>query len=272
MIQRLMNSLERRRRDAHHRELYSKYREFTMISPDRHKSNLEIVDRFKDVEGAVVECGVWRGGMIASIAEILGDARSYYLFDSFEGLPPAGELDGEKAKEYQKDVDAPDYYDNCAAEIGFAEVAMKMAGACDVTLVKGWFENTVGVTEIRRHRKTDSENLGESATGSLVSTPSTYIADSSSSTETRSPSDSQSIAVLRLDGDWYDSTMVCLNNLYDKVVPGGVIILDDYDYWEGCTRAVHDFLSARKLPVRVQEWMNSEVHYFVKTPVKGALR
>jgi len=256
MIERLMNSLERRRRDARDRALFEKYREFTMISPARHKANLEIIERFRAIDGAVVECGVWRGGMIASVAEMLGDSRPYYLFDSFEGLPPAGELDGEKAKEYQKDVGAPDYYDNCTAEMKFAESAMKMSGASDVTLVKGWFENTVGVTEIRRHRKTDAENVGESKN------------DSSSSFF----SDSESIAVLRLDGDWYDSTMVCLENLYDKVVPGGVIVLDDYDYWEGCTRAVHDFFSKRKLPVRIQEWMNSEVHYFVKTPVKGSLR
>lgn len=41
-----------------------------------------------------MECGVWRGGMIASISEILGNNREYYLFDSFEGLPQAKEIDG----------------------------------------------------------------------------------------------------------------------------------------------------------------------------------
>ena len=49
------------------------------------------------------------------------------------------------------------------------------------------------------------------------------------------------IAILRLDGDWYDSTFQCLTHLYHWVAPGGVIIVDDYYAWEGCARAVHDF-------------------------------
>jgi len=240
MIGRILNSLERRRRDARHRALYAKYREHTMISPERHKVNLEIIEKFSGVDGAVVECGVWRGGMIASIAETLGDSRSYYLFDSFEGLPPAGELDGEKAKEYQADVDAPYYFDNCAAEMSFAEAAMKMSGASDVHFIKGWFDKTTGTTQI--------VNRGNGVVSSGASVG----------------NGAENIAVLRLDGDWYESTKVCLDNLFDKVAPGGIVIFDDYDYWEGCTRAVHDFLSERKLPIRVREWMNSGVHHLVK--------
>ncbi len=59
------------------------------------------------------------------------------------------------------------------------------------------------------------------------------------------------IAVLRLDGDWYDSTRECLENLYDGVSPGGFVILDDYGYWEGFRRAVDEFLSARRLAVEI---------------------
>ena len=55
------------------------------------------------------------------------------------------------------------------------------------------------------------------------------------------------IAILRMDGDFYESTMDTLNNLYDPVVPGGVIIIDDYYYWQGARMAVHDFLSQHKL-------------------------
>ena len=36
------------------------------------------------------------------------------------------------------------------------------------------------------------------------------------------------IAILRLDGDWYASTKICLDYLFDKVVKGGVVIIDDY--------------------------------------------
>jgi hypothetical protein len=56
------------------------------------------------------------------------------------------------------------------------------------------------------------------------------------------------IGVLRLDGDWYDSTMVVLERLYDAVAPGGLVIIDDYYVWPGCSQAVHDFLSDRGSP------------------------
>ena len=55
------------------------------------------------------------------------------------------------------------------------------------------------------------------------------------------------IAVLRLDGDWYDSTRVCLENLYPQVAPGGIVIIDDYYNWDGCARAVNEFLADSRL-------------------------
>ena len=57
----------------------------------------------------------------------------------------------------------------------------------------------------------------------------------------------QSIAVLRLDGDLYKSTIDPLNYLYDRVSPGGWIIVDDYECFEACKRATQDFLRSRKL-------------------------
>jgi O-methyltransferase len=50
------------------------------------------------------------------------------------------------------------------------------------------------------------------------------------------------IAVLHLDADWYESTKVCLEQLYDLVVPGGVVAVDDYFHWRGCAQAVDEFL------------------------------
>ena len=50
------------------------------------------------------------------------------------------------------------------------------------------------------------------------------------------------IAVLRLDTDWYESTKHELDTFYDSVVPGGVVIIDDYGHWKGCKKAVDEFL------------------------------
>lgn len=55
------------------------------------------------------------------------------------------------------------------------------------------------------------------------------------------------IAVLHLDGDWYESTKVCLKYLYDKVVPGGIIQIDDYGHWAGCRKAFDEFCHSRSL-------------------------
>jgi hypothetical protein len=49
------------------------------------------------------------------------------------------------------------------------------------------------------------------------------------------------IALLHLDGDYYDSTMLVLTELYPQVVPGGVLAIDDYQHWLGCRRAVDEF-------------------------------
>jgi len=54
-----------------------------------------------------------------------------------------------------------------------------------------------------------------------------------------------SIAVLHIDGDWYQSVKACLESLYNRVVPGGVIQLDDYGYWRGARKAVDEFLKSR---------------------------
>ena len=71
------------------------------------------------------------------------------------------------------------------------------------------------------------------------------------------------IAILRADGDWYESTIDTLTNLYPHVVKGGLIIFDDYYYWDGCAKAVHDFLSKKDLRDRIYQ-CNDLYAYIVK--------
>lgn len=56
-----------------------------------------------------------------------------------------------------------------------------------------------------------------------------------------------SIALLHIDADWYDSVKLCLERFYDYVRPGGFIAIDDYGHWEGCRKAVDEFMEARKI-------------------------
>jgi predicted O-methyltransferase YrrM len=53
------------------------------------------------------------------------------------------------------------------------------------------------------------------------------------------------VAFAHLDGDWYESTMTCLRRITPHLVPGGRIVLDDYDHWSGCRMAVDEFFENR---------------------------
>jgi O-methyltransferase len=50
--------------------------------------------------------------------------------------------------------------------------------------------------------------------------------------------------------------MICLERLFDYVAVGGLVVLDDYHTWDGCSRAVHDFLSKRKAAERLRHINN----------------
>jgi O-methyltransferase len=190
------------------RRTFRKYKAFTMVPENVYIGNLQIASKVKDIPGAIVECGTWRGGMIAGIADVLGGSRHYRLFDSYEGLPPAKEIDGEAALAWQRDTSGGMYHDNCRASEEEARQAMSLSVATDFTIVKGWFQHTLSKTDVGP------------------------------------------IALLRMDADWYDSTKQILDNLADRVVPGGLIIVDDYYVYEGCTRAVNESAAIRNWMIR----------------------
>lgn len=145
---------------------------------------------------------------------LLGPDRAYYLYDSFQGLPPATEHDalpdGYSAILWQEDLKKPEWQGktglgNLAVDVTFVREAMRLSGVHNYKIVPGWFKDTLP-----------------------------YY-------------DGGPIAILRMDGDFYELLMDTLNNLYSKVVPGGIIIIDDYYYWQGAIKAVHDFLSQHDL-------------------------
>lgn len=215
-LRKVTSEMKQEERDLQlHQNLYQKYKDFTMIPEREFVDNLKICRGGIHVEGVIVECGVWRGGMSAAMAEVLGGERTYFLFDSFEGLPDAKEIDGNQAIAWQADKTSLGYYNNCQAEEEYAHKAMQMAMIKNYHTKRGWFSETLPLFPKK-----------------------------------------EKIALLRLDGDWYDSTMDCLVNLFDKVVPGGIVIIDDYYMWDGCSKAVHDFLSTNKRAERISRSSN----------------
>ncbi|MFO0700112.1 MAG: TylF/MycF/NovP-related O-methyltransferase [Nitrospira sp.] len=185
------------------------------------------------VSGVLVECGVWRGG--SSMAMLLAQQAAFgrverpvYMLDSFQGLPPVTAKDGPLASQWQQGGDPQNFLNNCRAareELDHALARMDFVPG-EYKIVEGWFEQTVPRVA-----------------------------------EEISPN---SIALLRLDGDWYDSTRCCLDALMPMVSEGGVVIIDDYYAWDGCARAVHDYLSSCDVAYRIRsipQWYGA---YFIK--------
>lgn len=171
------------------------------------------------LKGAIVECGVARGGssaMMALISEKYNGDRSYWLFDTFEGLPPPSEKDNHVDGRYMsKDKRASIVSEGyCLGTIDEVEALLfnKLKLPKEkFSLIKGLFQDTL---------VKQKDKIGD-------------------------------IAVLRLDGDWYDSTMCCLENLWDNLVAGGIVIMDDYVSVPSCKKATHDFLDARGIEVDI---------------------
>jgi O-methyltransferase len=179
----------------------------TMIEAQRFSENISFLIELERSNalpcGSVIECGVWKGGMALALTRIFGAERSYAFFDSFEGMPPPNQHDGRDAHFWAAHPEHPRYFDNCRAD--FAE-----------------FQSIL--------QKLRPEHLHARVTKGWFS-------------ESLASMDSESVAFAHLDCDWYDSTYVCLERLWPQMVIGGVILIDDYYDWEGCRRAVHDFLS-----------------------------
>lgn len=189
------------------------------------------------IQGCFVECGVWRGGCAAVMAvatKEAGSNRKIWLFDSFEGMPEATDMDtGENAEKLAKGKLGGRLVPvgtNVASTDEVKTLFFKklQLNEDNIMLVKGWFQET-----LPRYRN----QIGP-------------------------------ISLLRLDGDWYESTKVCLENLYDNVIQGGHIIIDDYGWFAGCKRAVDEFITSRRLTVELQKVDYSRV-YFRKTPGQG---
>lgn len=188
------------------------------------------------IPGALVECGVWRGGcaiamLLAQRAAFGAVRRPVHMLDGFAGLPPAEPRDGPAALAWQADRAAPGYRDNCRASRAELEAALDGLGFApgEYIIWAGPFAETLP----------------------LVVTVCT-------------PPPSTGIALLRLDCDWYASVRPCLDQLVPCVAPGGTVIVDDYFAWDGCARAVHDHLAATDLPARIIALADRSAAYFVK--------
>jgi hypothetical protein len=208
---------------------------YTMSTPLDMATLYEIVihlDQHK-IEGDFVECGVWKGGSAGIMAlahqrQSNDLDRTIHLFDLFEDIiAPDPEKDGGRAmdevNEYLKKTGQQfsDFKDKNKPLKGIYD---GHGGAGEVGIVKELLVEKIGFPEekLNFHVGLFQETVPKAG-------------------------EIEKIALLRLDGDWYDSIKVCLDHLYSKVVKGGVVIIDDYYTYEGCKKAVDEFMIANSL-------------------------
>jgi hypothetical protein len=209
--------------DEDTREIIRAVREYTMTGTDKlHAliSATRYVAQHK-IPGDIVECGVWRGGSMQAVARTLtqcGDqGRDLYLFDTFEGMPPPTAEDVRHDGTPAADLLAAQDRDSTVwAYAGLEDV---QAGFADVPYPAERIHFIKGKVE-----ETVPEQVPET------------------------------ISILRLDTDWYESTAHELRHMWDRLVSGGVLLIDDYGHWKGSRQATDEFLErtgARLLLIRM---------------------
>ncbi|MFD3972032.1 TylF/MycF/NovP-related O-methyltransferase [Streptomyces cyaneofuscatus] len=211
--------------DDEARDIIRAVKPYSMTSPERLNAFI-LATRYiarHNIPGDIVECGVWRGGSMQACARTLlsvgEDERELYLFDTYEGMtPPTAEDLRRDGRPAQELLDAQGKDRPIWAVASLEDV---QAGFDNVPYPKERVHYVQGRVE-------------DTVPG-------------------RAP---EQIAILRLDTDWYASTKHELEHLYSRLVSGGVLLIDDYGYWQGSRQAVDEFLDKtgeRLLLLRMDE-------------------
>ncbi|HLY58954.1 MAG TPA: TylF/MycF/NovP-related O-methyltransferase [Stellaceae bacterium] len=198
--------------DSNYADILARVTPFTMTSAERISALVDAVRYLSaaKIPGAVVECGVWRGGsMMAAALALLeaGDLRDLYLFDTFAGMTaPTAE-----------DVD---HVGEAAAGLYAASVADDHNAWCYASL-----------EDVRRNLLSTGypEDKCHFVQGDVL--------------DTVPLAEMPAIALLRLDTDWYESTRHELTHFYPRLAKSGVLIIDDYGHWQGCRKAVDEYFA-----------------------------
>jgi predicted O-methyltransferase YrrM len=163
--------------------------------------------------GLVVEAGTARGGSAIVMAAAKAPERPMKVYDVFGMIPPPGDEDG------------PDVHER------YAKIAAGEAQGVGGDTYYGYRDDLYEeVTE-------SFSRLGVPAAERNVELVRGLFEDTIDLDEP--------VAFAHLDGDWYESTMTCLERIAPLLVPGGRIVLDDYYMWSGCRRAVDEYFGGR---------------------------
>lgn len=203
--------------------LYEKCKPYTQTTVERlfalYQSCLYVIDN--NIEGDLVECGVWRGGSSMMIALTFLSRgitdRKIYMYDTYEGMSEPTQEDiaitGEQAANILEREDKQ-AEDSIWCYASFEEVLANISSTGyplhQIEMIKGKVEDTL---------------------------------------PTQHPT---KIALLRLDTDWYESTKIELEILFPKLSLHGPLIIDDFGHWEGAKKAVVEFFANQQFKPLLQ--------------------
>lgn len=179
----------------------------TMVNHSEFRTVLHNQEVISNIEGDIVECGVWRGEFSIFLSNVFED-KNIWICDSFEGFQPL-----ENAKhQYEKERHTPKYTHSSDGPLGISLEEVK------TNFKKYGFGNDPRIKFLKGFVKDTLPNSGI-----------------------------EKIALLRIDVDAYSATLEVLEELYDKVQPGGYIIFDDSCLYETLD-AIKTFFKQRNLP------------------------
>lgn len=165
------------------------------------------------VDGLIVEAGTARGGSAIVMASVKDPERPMKVYDVFGQIPPPSEADGgDVQKRYET-------------------IAKGGAKGRDGETYYGYRDNLYGevMDSFAHHGVPIDEHNVELVKGLFEDTIQL----------------DEPVAFAHLDGDWYESTLTCLERIAPLLVPGGRIVLDDYFFWSGCRTAVDEYFADR---------------------------
>jgi hypothetical protein len=196
--------------------LWERVRARTMTSIERIDALRQAVEHIhaNDIGGDIVECGVWRGGSMMAVAltlERLGARRPLWLYDTFSGMTPPR-------------PDDIDLRGRAAADLLANE---------DPEVSRNWARSPVADARQALAEAKYPTELAHFVVGPVEETIPRHAP--------------ASIALLRLDTDWFQSTYHELVHLWPRVVEGGIVIVDDYGHWAGAKKAVDQYFSEQAL-------------------------
>lgn len=185
---------------------------YTMTSVERISclfDSLEYI-RKNNIEGDLIECGVWKGGNILGMMEYLNFFKIYdkkiWMYDTFEGMTKPSDVDIDL-----NNTKAEQIFDTILCYSSIDEVKKNLSQSKfpieNLKIIIGDVVETLNISE---------------------NTP-------------------DIISLLRLDTDWYFSTKKELEVLYPKLNKKGILIVDDYGHWQGSKKAVDEFFKEKMI-------------------------